>query len=362
MKNVLIVGMMLLAWSCTRHEGYKIEVLLNGAEGMVVLEQREEGRFVTRDSAFIENGKAVLNGKVEFPDIYYIGVQGVNQKGLIFVENTKMNVSGHIDSLRFLRITGSAINDEYLKIKTELDADSDKGMARYQEYQMAMQQGDPDAPKIMEEVRAIFNEQEEKMVTFIKNNPSSWINPMLLQQIQQGREPEELGELIAQLDPKILVVPSIQTMLERIEKLKSVAVGMVAPDFVQNDPDGNPVRLSEYYARNAYTLIDFWAAWCGPCRMENPNVVSVYNEFKDKGFSVFGVSLDRSKDDWLKAIDDDKLNWIHVSDLKYWQNEAAALYSVNSIPANFLVDREGRIVAKNLREEALREKVAELLQ
>lgn len=362
MRNLIVIGLLLLGFACTQQKGYKLEVALEGAEGLVLLEKRDGNRLVVRDSAIIVNGVAVLQGNVDFPEIHFISVQGINQKGMIFLENVKMKVSGHIDSLRFLRIEGSPVNDEHQSLKKELDADSERGMARYQEYQMAVQTGNPDAGKIMEEVRAIFDQQEEKMVQFISNNPKSWVNPILLEQVQQGREPDELEMLIASLDPAVQNVPGVQAISERLVKLKAVAIGQVAPDFVQNDPDGNPVRLSEVYVKNAYTLIDFWAAWCGPCRVENPNIVEVYNDFKDKGFSVFGVSLDRSKDDWLKAINDDKLTWAHVSDLQYWQNEAAALYSVNSIPASFLVDREGRIVAKNLRDEALREKIAELLQ
>jgi peroxiredoxin len=362
MKNLLILGWLLLGLACSQQKGYKIEVALDGAEGTIVLEQREGNRFVVKDSARIVDGKAVMQGEVEFPEIHFISVQGTNQRGLIFVENLKMKVNGHVDSLRFIRITGSPVNDEYLTIKAELDADSEMGMARYQAYQAAVQQGDPEAGKIMDEVRAIFDQQEEKMIQFIRNNPQSWVNPILLEQVQQSLEPDEMESLMGNLDPKILEVPAVKGISERLEKLKSVAIGNIAPDFVQNDKDGNPVRLSDIYAKNAYTLIDFWAAWCGPCRMENPNIVAVFNDFKDKGFGVFGVSLDRSKEDWLKAIEDDKLAWYHVSDLKYWQNEAAALYSVNSIPASFLVDREGRIVAKNLRDKVLREKIAELLQ
>jgi peroxiredoxin len=361
MKNLVIIGLLMLGFACTTEKGYKIEVELTGAEGVILLEQRDGNRFVVKDSATIVDGKAVLKGSVEIPEMYFLSLEGVNQRGLIFVENVKMKVTGNVDSIRFMNIKGSPVNDEYQSIKTELDADSERGMARYQEYQFAVQQGNPDAGKIMEEVREIFDQQEEKMVQFIQNNPKSWVNPVLLEQVQQGREPDELEKLIAGLDPMIQEVAGVKAISERVNKLKNVAVGKVAPDFQQNDPEGVPVKLSDVYAKNAYTLIDFWAAWCGPCRMENPNIVAVYNDYKDKGFGVFGVSLDRSREDWLKAIEDDKLAWPHVSDLKYWQNEAAALYSVNSIPASFLVDREGRIVAKNLREQALRDKIAELL-
>ena len=124
-------------------------------------------------------------------------------------------------------------------------------------------------------------------------------------------------------------------------------------------PDGSPFNLSDL--KGKYVLIDFWGSWCGPCRQENPNVVKVYNEFKNKGFDVFGVSLDQSKDDWVKAIADDKLTWTHVSDLKYWSSDAAKLYAVNSIPANFLLDETGTIIGRNLRGNDLREKVKELL-
>ena len=121
------------------------------------------------------------------------------------------------------------------------------------------------------------------------------------------------------------------------------------------------MKLSDIYSKNTYTLVDFWASWCGPCRRENPNVVSVFNSFKTKGFGVFGVSLDTDKSKWMKAVADDQLAWPHVSDLKGWKNEAAALYSVNSIPANLLLDQTGKIVGRSLREEKLQETISGLL-
>jgi len=142
--------------------------------------------------------------------------------------------------------------------------------------------------------------------------------------------------------------------------MKAVSVGKKAPDFTMNDIDGNPVALSSRIGPKLL-LLDFWAAWCGPCRQENPNVVQVYKEFNKKGFDVFGISLDRTKEDWVKAIADDKLTWAHVSDLQYWNNSAAKTYAVNAIPANFLLDENGTIIARNLRGEALYDKVNEVL-
>jgi peroxiredoxin len=162
------------------------------------------------------------------------------------------------------------------------------------------------------------------------------------------------------LDTALTALPQIKTLKERVAVMKAVSVGKKAPDFTLSDVNGNPVALSSKIGPKLL-LIDFWASWCEPCRQENPNVVKVYNEFHKKGFDVVGVSLDHVKDAWIKAIADDKLTWTHLSDLQWWNSAAAKLYAVNSIPANFLLDETGTIIGKNLRGEALYNKVSEVL-
>jgi peroxiredoxin len=146
--------------------------------------------------------------------------------------------------------------------------------------------------------------------------------------------------------------------IESVDKMKATAIGQPAPEIALPNPDGEIKKLSSF--KGGYVLVDFWAKWCGPCRAENPNIVRAYNKYKDKGFTVFGVSLDRTKEDWLKAIKDDGLTWTHVSDLKFWQSEAAKTYNINAIPFSILLDPDGVIIAKNLRGPALDKKLEEI--
>lgn len=364
MKKVLIFAVAVALFACGRQQdGFQINVSLEGAEGQVLLEKRDNSQWIPVDTADIVDGKAVLTGEVNFPEDHYLSVMGQRAKTIIFVENRQMNVTGHADSLDRVRVTGSATHDEYARLDNQLRKTTEEYMGLYQQAREAAAVGDTaTARRLMEQVEALYNSTNQLQADFVRNNPRSYVTPWVLSRIQYGMEGEELGELVDALDPSLDSLSSVASLKDRVVKLKAIAVGQTAPDFIMNDPGGNPIRFSDVYVQNEYTLLDFWAAWCGPCRQENPNIVAVYNEFKDKGFSVFGVSLDREREAWLKAIEDDRLTWTHVSDLSYWNNAAAQMYMVNSIPASLIVDRNGKIIAKNKRDDELRKAVAELLQ
>jgi peroxiredoxin len=233
----------------------------------------------------------------------------------------------------------------------------------YERYRAAKMEGNEElASSIEKEFIALDTKQGDIRKEFISNNPTSYVAPAVLSELAYYLEADEFEKLLGKLDTSLNKVQSVVTMKERLAQIKTVAIGQKAPDFTLNDVDGNPVSLySKLGGNTKLLLVDFWAAWCSPCRQENPNVVKVRNEYNKKGFDVFGVSLDRTKEDWVKAIADDKLTWTHVSDLKYWDCVPAKLYAVSAIPANFLIDGNGIIVGHNLRGDALVEKVKELL-
>jgi peroxiredoxin len=363
MKKVLFFIAAVALFACSRQEkGFEITVNLEGAEGQILLEKRGASQWIPVDTADILDGTAVLKGEVVVPEDHYLSVMGQRAKTILFVENTEMTVSGNAENLEQITVTGSKTHDEYNQVNNRIQEIGEEYMALYQQARESAAAGNEEqATQLMQQVEVLYESTNTMQADFVRNNPGSYAAPYFLSRVQYGMEVEELDKLVSALDPKLNEVPSIVALKERIEKLKTVAVGQIAPDFTMNDSDGNPVKFSEIYKKNEYTLLDFWAAWCGPCRQENPNIVAVYNDYKDKGFSVFGVSLDRDRDAWLKAIDDDNLTWDHVSDLAYWNNEAAQLYAVNSIPSSLIVDKNGRIVAKNKRGEELRETISELL-
>lgn len=363
-KFVFSLVTVVLIWSCSGEKGYIVKGKIEGSDSITFyLQKRDGAQTVNIDSATSSNGSFTMKGgSIEYPQLVQLVAGDTRKRTSFYLENSAITIRGTLDSLFKAEIQGSKTHDEYNSYVESNKPLSDRYTALYSEYQEASRNGNTGRVEAIEkEAEQLQNEMIQNQKDFVTNNPSSYVSPAILASLAYDMEADELEEYLNRFDTALSVTPQVQSLKERVEVMKALAVGQKAPDFTMDDVTGNPVSLSSRFGKSKLLLVDFWAAWCGPCRQENPNVVRVYEEFNKKGFDVFGVSLDQTKEAWLKAIEDDRLTWTHVSDLRYWDNAAAKLYAVNAIPANFLLDETGTIIGKNLRGEDLYNKVKELL-
>lgn len=364
MKKIIYLAVVsIIAFACSSEPGYVVKGKIEGSDSITFfLQKREAGKTVNIDSAVSKKGSFTMkSGAVEYPQLIQLVAGDTRKRTSFYLENSEITIEGTLDSLFVAEVKGSKTQDEYTSFVNSNRPLSDAYSSLYSEYQTATQSGD--AAKVAEiEKRAeeLQNQMLENQKNFVKNNPSSYVSPSILASLAYDMEPAEIESIMSNFDTAIVNLPQMKDLKARVEVMRAVSVGQKAPDFTMNDVDGKPVTLSSKFGPKLL-LVDFWAAWCGPCRQENPNVVRVYKEFNKKGFDVFGVSLDQTREAWVKAIEDDQLTWTHVSDLQYWNNSAAKLYAVQAIPANFLLDENGTIIGRNLRGEDLYNKVSELL-
>ncbi len=375
MKKLLFsLIILVLISACNMNEGYTIEGSLTGEveNGTQVFLRKvgDDNQPVDLDTTTVENGKYVFTGnKVESPEMRYIFVDKVQGYIPIILENGDISIVAEKDSLGFAKAKGAPQNDIFASYMDKSKAVNKRAMSIQEDLQKAtMERNETLIVSLTDEMKELQEEYKQFDLGFVKDNPTALISVLLLERAVMSRSipASEVKTLFDALSPEIKqtsaakkVSEQITTALDREENGKNSEVGSKAPDFVAPTPTGTELALKDVLGK--VTLIDFWAAWCKPCRDENPNVVNAYNKYHDKGFNIIGVSLDKSADAWKKAIEDDGLVWNHVSHISYFDDPIAKLYNVDAIPAAFLLDENGIIVAKNLRGTALEAKVGELL-
>ncbi|WP_320815588.1 TlpA disulfide reductase family protein [Flavobacterium sp.] len=371
MKKIFyIITLATLAFACNKLE--KNEYLVSGvADGIengkkIYIEIQDEAGPITKDTAVIENGKFEFKGKFESIELAFIKIENENGQLPFILEEGKINITYATDSLFKSKVSGTMNNDKLQFYNNESNNISKK-LAKFQQQNSERMKAAKTAQDtatinmIMKEYSSYQTSLNDVSKNFIKDNPKAFLSVLLVENflMRQYLTNEEIKEYFSKLDPSLLKTKSGLNIKNTLDSFENIQIGNKAPDFSAKNPEGKEISLKESLGK--VTIIDFWASWCGPCRAENPNVVALYNQYHEKGLNIIGVSLDKDAVKWKEAIAKDGLTWNHISNLKFWKEPIAELYNVKSIPATFILDANGNIIAKDLRGDALKAKVEELL-
>lgn len=367
---------------CAQQADFSIKGKLTGAnKDSLVLEEMTEKSLEMRSTIITDaEGSFNYSDTAGNPRLLFIRTNQNEYITLMVMNGEKITLTAEKGKInKTLRITGSPQTELVMELNKELLKATNKLDSLSKQYQELKGKGnDPKVDAwIQGEYGKLVEQQRSFIRAFIERHSAEPVSLLALSH-QIGRQSVLTGsadfDLFEKVDaqlykkyPKSILVLNLHKYVEamrlQIESVqsqeKTTGTGSVAADISLPDPDGKTQTLSSL--RGKIVLLDFWAGWCGPCRRENPNLVAAYAKYHDKGFEIFQVSLDKNKPEWLAAIKQDGLNWIHVSDLKFWNSPVARLYGVESIPANFLLDKDGKIIGSNLRGAALDEELAKLL-
>jgi peroxiredoxin len=382
-RTLVVIAAIMMMFGCQQNEQPK-GFVVNGTATDVYNGIRlylnnigPRGRLTPIDTAIVMNETFKFEGKLSHPKLLYLTMNSVPGRFPLMVENGEMTMTIDKTNLQNTIFEGSESHQSYLTFVDKYKAFQSGMMTQSRAFTDARSINDSTAmEKATENLTKIREEAQEYPYQFMESRPKDFVSLEIyeMQLNQREKDEQRLIDIFDNFDESLkssgkglqLKTKTAQ-MKKEMEANKNLQIGMKAPDFSGTDPDGNTISLSEVVNKGKVTIIDFWAAWCGPCRRENPNVVRIYNKYHDQGLEIIGVSLDgqsRQQDPkkaWLDAIEEDNLTWNHVSNLKYFNDPIAKTYNIQAIPATYILDSEGKIVDKNLRGSRLELKVMELL-
>jgi peroxiredoxin len=337
----------------------------NPQQGKITIQEMKNGSTGWQDTITLKSN-STFSKKVSLSAPGYYKINFYNRQVvdvILYKSNVEINVAGN-DPAGFVQVSGSPELEVIYKAQEMLQTaeQSPAIMKLTEDYNKAVQARDEGA---ISDIQASYMmeiaKSHDEVAQLLKSQPASLGVMNFLQTnnlLDRDKYIEVYIDAAAKAQKAWPTLDHTKSFVAMVDKMKVTAIGQPAPEIALPDTTGQVVKLSSM--KGKYVLVDFWAKWCGPCRQENPNVVNAFHKYKDKGFTVFGVSLDRNKSDWTRAIAEDKLSWTHVSDLKFWQSEAAKTYNITGIPFSLLLDPNGVIIAKNLRGRALHNKLAEI--